>query len=58
MPPPATGVHAQDQVAFIKATIQQVLPHTRCFLDVDDLESIEKLEQYVSESAVVLIFFT
>jgi len=45
----------QDAVAFVKQRLQLLLPGARIFLDVDDLESIDALESYVQESAVVLI---
>lgn len=48
----------QDQVAVLKRQLQLVLPGIEVFLDVDDLHDIGALEQYVSESAVVLIFLS
>ena len=48
----------QDQVAVIKRKHQLVLPGCQCFLDVDDLEDIGQLEQYVLRSHCVLIFLS
>ena len=45
----------QDAVATIKRQLQRLLPGVRIFLDVDDLESVDALEAYVHDSAVVLI---
>ena len=38
----------QDVCATIKRQLQLLLPDSRIFLDVDDLESIDKLESYVA----------
>ena len=48
----------QDQVALIKKLMQQLVPGVRVFLDVDDLEDIGKLEEYIEESSSVLIFLS
>ena len=45
----------QDAVASVKRQLQLLLPGVSCFLDVDDLRSIDDLETYVEESAAVLI---
>ena len=46
----------QDQCATIKRQLTLLLPTSSIFLDVDDLESIDKLEEYVDASAVIMIF--
>ena len=46
----------QDQCATIKRQLQLLLPGARVFLDVDDLEDIGALEEYVDASAVIMIF--
>ena len=48
----------QDQVAVIKRQLNLLLPHPRIFLDVDDLENIDMIEQHVQESAAILIFMS
>jgi len=48
----------QDQTAAIKRQLCLLLPGISVFLDVDDLEEIGALEQYVRETAVVLIFLS
>lgn len=50
--------HAQDQCADIKQRLLVMCPTMRIFLDVDDLENISDLEQYVDRSTVVCIFLT
>ena len=63
--PPAIKYHlflshiwstGQDQCATIKRQLQLVLPGVSIFLDVDDLRSIDDLELYIAQSAVVMIF--
>jgi len=44
----------QDAVATIKWHLQLLLPGVEIFLDVDNLESTDKLEEYVEASAVFL----
>ena len=46
----------QDQVATIKRQLQLVLPGTRGFLDVDDLDDIERLDEYVATTGLMLLF--
>ena len=46
----------QDQCATIKRQLTALLPGVSVFLDVDDLESIDKLEEYVDQMATVMIF--
>ena len=46
----------QDQCATIKRQLMLLLPGVSIFLDVDDLESIDLLEDYIDASAVVMIF--
>ena len=46
---------AQDQVAVIKRSLGLLLPGIVVFLDVDDLEEIDLLEQYVQASQCMLL---
>ena len=48
----------QDVAATIKRQLQRIFPTIKCFLDVDDLDDIAKLEQYVEESTVILILLS
>ena len=50
--------YGQDQVGTVKNTLQAILPTMRCFLDVDSLQDIAKLEAHIAESDVVLIMLT
>ena len=60
MPPPAADIWStgQDVAATIKRQLQRLFPVVKIFLDVDDLEDLSKLEQYVGESAVVLLLLS
>ena len=51
----ATG---QDQCATIKRMLAAMLPGVSVFLDVDNLRSIDTLEEEISDSAVVMILAT
>ena len=46
----------QDQCATIKRQLRIMLPGASVFLDVDNLKSIDALEEYVAQSSVVMIF--
>ena len=46
----------QDQCATIKRQLCLLLPGASIFLDVDDLEDIGKLEEYVEATGVIMIF--
>jgi len=46
----------QDQCATIKRQLSLLLPDVSIFLDIDDLESIDKLEEYIEQSQVIMIF--
>ena len=46
----------QDQCATIKRQLCLLMPGVSIFLDVDDLEDIGALEEYVDASAVIMIF--
>ena len=46
----------QDQCATIKRQLCLLLPAVSIFLDVDDLESIDALEEYVRKSQVMMLF--
>ena len=43
-------------MATIKRQLQLVLPGTRAFLDVDDLDDIMRLDEYIAQSALLLLF--
>ena len=42
----------QDQCATIKRQLSLLMPGVSIFLDVDDLESIDALEEYIDQSQV------
>ena len=46
----------QDQCATIKRQLSLLLPDVSIFLDIDDLKAIDKLEEYVEQSQVIMIF--
>ena len=46
----------QDQCATIKRQLSLLLPGASIFLDVDDLESIDALEEYIDASQAIMIF--
>merc|ERR1719469_150065 len=46
----------QDQCATMKRQLSAMLPGVSVFLDVDDLRSIDALEEEISASAVIMIF--
>ena len=46
----------QDQCATIKRQLCLLLPGVKIFLDVDDLEDIGALEEYVEQTQVIMIF--
>ena len=46
---------AQDQVAVIKSALGMLLPGIVVFLDVDDLEEIDLIEEYVQASQCMLL---
>jgi hypothetical protein len=48
----------QDQCAVIKRQLQLLMPGVIIFLDVDDLQDISNLENYVRKSGVVLYFLS
>ena len=48
----------QDQVAVIKRQLQLLMPGIVVFLDVDDLEGIDKLEEYIGASALIMFFLS
>ena len=48
----------QVHVAMIQKMLLSYLPDCRCFLDVNDLADIDKLEQYIERSAVILVFLS
>eukprot|EP00966_Prymnesium_polylepis_P315286 7284848-Prymnesium_polylepis.1 len=45
-------------MAVVKRRLVQVLPGWRCFLDVDDLDDISRLEAHIDASASVLFFLS
>ena len=46
----------QDQARALKQLLQEVLPGIHCFLDVDDLHDISRLEEYIEASQTVIVF--
>ena len=46
----------QDQCATIKRQLLAYIPGLCVFLDVDDLKSIDALEEYVEQTSVIMIF--
>tara|TARA_B100000795_G_scaffold74807_1_gene53059 strand:- start:1167 stop:3974 length:2808 start_codon:yes stop_codon:yes gene_type:complete len=48
----------QDQVRGIKGQLQLLMPGIKVFLDVDDLQDISKLEDYIERSGSVLFFLS
>jgi len=53
-----TWSDCQDSAAVIKRQLQRLVPGASIFLDVDDLADISKLEEYISQSAVVLLMLS
>ena len=53
-----TWLTGQDQVAVIKRQLQLLMPGILVFLDVDDLEGIDKLEEYIGASALIMFFLS
>ena len=49
---------AQDQARVIKERLNQLVAGVNVFLDVDDLDDISRLEDYVAASQVILIFLS
>ena len=45
-------------MATIREKLGQMLPGVQCFLDVYDLADVSRLEAYVEESAVFLLFLS
>ena len=50
------GARSQDQCATIKRQLIIMLLGVSVFLDVDDLRSIDALEEHIGESAVIMLF--
>jgi hypothetical protein len=48
----------QDQVATIKASLLNLFPYIKIFLDVESLDDIHALDELVSSSKNILIFLT
>ena len=48
----------QDKTHAVARTLQLYLPRLKIWLDVDDLEDVGRLEEYIAESAVILIFYS
>ena len=46
----------QDQAKVIKSLLGSMVPGLHVFLDVDNLESIDALEEYIDATATVMIF--
>ena len=45
-------------MSVVKQRLKSLLPDIRIFLDVDDLEEINLLEEYVDQSGCVLVFLS
>ena len=50
--------YAQDTAGTLKSTLRSLVPSLVAFLDVDDLEDLSRLEEYVRKSDVVLVLLT
>lgn len=48
----------QDQVHTIRASLRRMLPQAEVFLDIESLEDIGKIEEYVEQSSVILMFLS
>lgn len=48
----------QTHVAIIYRQLQVLLPTCKCFLDVNDLDDINKLDEYIDKTDVILIFLS
>ena len=48
----------QDQAKNIKLALASLCPSIRCFLDVDDLHSIDELEFFVDRADALLVFLS
>jgi len=48
----------QDQAATVKRQLQRMLPGISIFLDVDDMQNVADLEQYIEQSACILCFLS
>ena len=48
----------QDQAHALKEQTLRMLPSCKVFLDVHDLDDIDKLEQYIAATAVILLFIS
>jgi len=46
----------QDQMRIVKARLRELIPELAIFLDVDDLEEIGNLAQYIQASLMVLVY--
>ena len=51
-----TWASAQDQCAVIKRQLTRMLPGISIFLDVDDLDDINNLDEWIARSVVLLLF--
>jgi len=50
--------HAQDQAGTIKSSLVSLVPTCKVFLDVDDLEEVSRLEEYVQQTDVMVVIVT
>ena len=48
-----TWASAQDQCAVIKRQLTRMIPGISVFLDVDDLDDINNLDEWIARSQVV-----
>ena len=49
---------AQDQVRVIKERLNQLVPGISTFLDVDDLDDVSRLEDYIGATQTVVVFLS
>lgn len=49
---------AQDQARSLKELLQNFVQNIVCFLDVDNLEDISRLDEYIENSSAILIFLS
>lgn len=50
--------YGQDQAGTIKSSIVSLVPTCKVFLDVDDLEDVSLLEDYIQQTDVVVVLVT
>ena len=53
-----TWSSGQDQCAVMKRQLCRMMPLVRVFLDVDDLDDINNLDEHIARSSVILLFIS